>query len=174
MTLDQEVQAAIATLNKLPKVVMENRKPISALGGAYMASAIEAATPRGNKVHFRYSTAKGNKSMRAPKGMGTIVATYQPGNLQNSLQVLKLNRAKTSTYVGARLAKGKAAGTFGAGIRTDGYYAHMVDGGTVNMSGRHYFVPARDRATPTVLSIMLRQWERLIDKFGLEHSISTL
>jgi hypothetical protein len=142
-------------------VIADNRKAINDAGGSFMAEAIAQATPRGERVHYRYNTAKVNRGMRAPKGMGTVVATYQPGNLQKSMQVLKLNRAKTKTYVGARLAKGKATGNFGAGARTDGFYAHMVDGGTKHTSAQNYYRPAVLRATPTVLNILLKKWQRL-------------
>ena len=159
--MEQEVQTAIDKLQKFGKVVAENRKSINDGGGAIMADALQQATPRGSKTHYRYNTAKVNRAIRAPKGMGNIVATYSPGNLKKSMQVLKLNRAKTKTYVGARLAKGKATGKFGAGARTDGFYAHMVDGGTKHMDARNYYRPAVERATPTVLAFLIRKWTRL-------------
>ena len=161
MTLDQEVQFAIAQLQKFGKVIAENRKKINDVGGEFMASAIAQATPRGPSMHYRYNTSKANKGMRAPKGMGTVVASYSPGNLKGSMQVLKLNRSKTKTYVGARLAKGKASGNFGPAGRSDGYYAHMVDGGTKNSDAQNYYRPAVTRATPTVLNILLQKWKRL-------------
>lgn len=163
MTMEEEIQEVIKRLRKMPGVFAKERPRINALGGAYMASSLEAAAPRGNRIHKRYSTAKVNKRMRAPKGMGTVVATYYPSNLAMSEQVLKLNRAKAFVYVGAKLAKGNAKGTFGIGRRTDGYYLPMVH-------KRTPFVPQTvERSKNRIYKIMIDEYLRVIDKYKIDN-----
>jgi len=164
MTLEEEVQQVIKRLRKMPAVLAKERPRINALAGAYMASTLEAAAPRGKRIHKRYSTAKVNKRMRAPKGMGTVVATYYPGNLAMSEQVLKLNRAKAFVYVGAKLAKGSGSkGTFGIGKRADGYYLAMVH-------KRTPFVPqAVERSKNRIYKLMIDEYLRVIEKYKIEN-----
>lgn len=171
MALEAEIDAAVKVLYKYGSTVKDNRQRIAGLGGAYMASATEAATPRGTKVHYRYATAKVVRGIRAPKGMGKKVATYYPGNLAASSQVLRFRRAKTKVYVGAKLAKGRASGSFGRGVRTDGYYLGMVESGTKNMVGRKFWTNAVTSATPRTLAIMLNEWGKLTDKFNAQNAV---
>ena len=112
--IESEMADIFARLHKLGKIYTEAAPKIAAEGGAYFAVVAEMAAPRGSKIHKRYSTAKVNKAIRAPKGMGTVVATYSPGNLGNSMQILPLRRTKSAVYVGAKLAKGQAKGNFGS------------------------------------------------------------
>lgn len=172
MSLQQDIDKAIATLNKLPRVVADNRKRISEEGARVIVSALGLAAPRSEKTHYRYATDKVNKSMRAPKGMGNKVATYEPGNLENSIRMLNLSKVKTGTYVGARLAKGNTTGTFGTS-RFDGYYAGMVVGGTRHSAPNDFWWPAVEKATPAALGIMLRQWIRLIEEYGLNNQVDS-
>lgn len=166
------IEDAVASLRKFGSVVADNRQRIAALGGAYAASAAESAAPRSSAPHYRYSTAKVNRNIRAPKGMGNKVATYYPGNLGNSIRVLKFPRAKSKVYVGARLAKGQnPSGVFGRGARADGYYLHMVEEGTKNYKGRDFFVNAIKRASPRIYSIMLREWEKLTARFEQQNRV---
>ena len=94
MTMEQEIEAAAWTFQKFGQVVGNDVKRVCALGAAYFASAAESAAPQGSKPHKRYSTAKANKAIRAPKGMGNVVATYMPGNLARSIRVLDLKKTK--------------------------------------------------------------------------------
>lgn len=166
MTIEVNIESAVKTLRGYGNVVAENRQRIAALGGAYAASAAESAAPRSPKPHYRYSTPKVNRKIRAPKGMGKIVATYMPGNLGNSIRVLKFPKAKSKVYVGARLQKGSPSGTFGTGARADGYYLHMVEKRTKYHDGNPFFLSAIERAAPRVHSIMLGEWVKLTNKYN--------
>lgn len=171
MALEQEITATIRTLYYFGDVVKKNRQRIAALGGAYFAATAEASAPRSKRPHKRYNTAKVVRSIRAPKGSGTVVATYFPGNLGASIQVLKFRQAQSKVFVGARLAKGQASGSFGRGVRTDGYYLNMVELGTRYAAARPFFRAAWQRAQPRVLSIMADQWQRLARQFEQTHKI---
>lgn len=169
MTIEQEVNAAIAKLSKFGNLFKENRQRVAALGGAYAASAAEAAAPRSSKTHYRYSTAKLTKKIRAPKGSGNKIASYSPGNLGRSINVLKFSRAKSKVYVGAKLSR-QSKGNF-TGRRTDGYYLGWVERGTKNMGRKEFFHKSWERSKPRVLSIMTREFERLSRNFEQQNGI---
>lgn len=118
-----------------------------------LVSAIQARAPQSEKAHYRYNTSKLSKSIKAPKGMGNIVATYQPGNLARSFKTMTF-RKSAAVFVGAKLAKGNNKGTF-AGARTDGYYAHLVEFGAPgqNVAASPFVRPAVDAAGDLVLRI---------------------
>ena len=167
--LESEMADVFARFQRLGKLYVQAAPRIAAIGGSYLASAAESAAPKGRRIHKRYSTAKVNKAIRAPKGMGTVIATYSPGNLARSMQVLKLRRTKSAVYVGANLAKGTAKGNF-SGIRADGYYLHMVEGGTRNWpGGKPFFMATWNRAKPRVTKIMLDQFTLIAQRFNAEN-----
>ena len=171
MTMEQEIEAAARTFQKLGQVVGNDVKRVCALGAYYFASAAESAAPKGSKPHKRYSTAKVNKAIRAPKGMGNVVATYMPGNLARSIRVLDLKKAKNAAFVGAKLHKGPLTGTF-SGTRADGYYMHMVEGGTKHWpEGKPFFVAAWNRAKPRVTAIMVNEFERTITRYIAQNTV---
>ena len=169
MTIEQEINEAIKKLQKCGKVFYENRQRVAALGGAYASSAAEAAAPRSKAPHYRYNTAKLTKKIRAPKGSGNIVATYQPGNLGRSISVLKFSRAKSKVFVGAKLAR-RPTGNF-SGRRTDGYYLHMVEQGTKQSKANPFFHSSWQRSKNRVFDIMKREFERLGRNFEQQNAI---
>ena len=167
--LESEMTEVFSRFRRLGKAYAEAAPRVAGIGGSYLASAAEAAAPKGRKTHRRYSTAKVNKSMRAPKGMGAVVATYSPGNLARSMQVLKLRRTKSAVIVGANLTKGSAKGNY-SGMRTDGYYLHMVEGGTRNWpGGRPFFMATWARVRPRVEKIMIDQFTLIAQRFNAEN-----
>lgn len=170
MTMEQEIEAAARTFQKFGQVVGNDVKRVCALGAAYFASAAESAAPQGSKPHKRYSTAKANKAIRAPKGMGNVVATYMPGNLARSIRVLDLKKTKNAAFVGAKLNKGAVSGTF-SGMRADGYYMHMVEKGTKKWSGKPFFLASWERSKPRVTAIMVKEFERTIARFEAQNAI---
>ncbi len=169
MSIQQEIDEAVKTLQKCGKVFYDHRQRVAALGGAYAASAAEAAAPRSKAIHYRYSTAKLTKKLRAPKGLGNKVASYSPGNLGRSMNVLKFSRAKSKVFVGSKLAR-RATGKF-TGRRTDGYYLHMVEGGTKHAAARPFFHPSWERSKSRVFDIMKREFERLGKQFEQQNAI---
>lgn len=169
-TIEQEINEAVATLMKCGKMFYENRQRVAALGGAYFSSAAEAAAPKSEKEHYRYSTPKLTKKLRAPKGMGVRVASYTPGNLSRSINVLKFRQAKSKVFVGAKLAR-TATGKFG-GMRTDGYYMHFTEKGTKNQRAQGWFMSTWQASKPRVLSIMTKELERLTKQFEQQNRVS--
>lgn len=168
-TIEQEINEAVRKLEKCGNLFRENRQRVAALGGAYAASAAEAAAPKSRAVHYRYSTAKLTKKLRAPKGYGNRVASYTPGNLGRSISVLKFNRAKSKVFVGAKLSR-QSKGNF-SGRRTDGYYLHFVEQGTVNSRANAFFRASWERSRGFVFSIMAKEFTRLGQQFEQQNAI---
>ena len=124
-----ELNAIIRDLQGISGNVKRNTNRVLKEAAEPLLAAISRRAPMGDVAHSRYKTAKLSSKMRAPKGMGQIVATYQPGNLRQSFQVLALRRVKFAKIIGPVVAKG------GGGKMPDGYYAHMVEFDTKNVDG---------------------------------------
>lgn len=140
--MDAQLQAdlnnIIAKLRKLEPTL--NSGPIKrnlAIASKPLVQAVKAATPVGTKEHSRYSK-------------GVKVATYKPGNLKRSMQVLRFRRAKNAVFVGPKLG----------GVRVDGYYAHIVEG------RRPFFMPVIDAMASSVLSEAVALFKKDIENFG--------
>ena len=75
--IHQQVQVAIKKLHNLEKEfdVKERRKLLKEPAKILVEKA-KANIPESDKPHHRYSTAKASKQLRAPKGLGNIIATY--------------------------------------------------------------------------------------------------
>ena len=162
MSLQADIDRAVATLGRMSKEVADNRQRIAAKGGTYMTGIIRPAAPVSARPHYRYATPKLLRGLRAPKGMGVKVATYLPGNLAKSARVLKFRRAKSKVFVGARVAKGNASGVFGQGARVDGYYLAMVESGPNRNPFWRAAVASAENGT---LSVMLREWQKLVIQY---------
>ncbi|MCB0574049.1 MAG: hypothetical protein KDC61_05735 [Saprospiraceae bacterium] len=130
-----------------------------------LRAAVAGRAPRSDKPHKRYNTPKVSRSLRAPKGMGRVVATYQPGNLSKSFRVLSFRRARFAKFVGPGFDK------TGAGRKPDGYYAHMVNFDTANVdgsrrSGAHFVEAAVSAAGPVALNIATRLMKQTVDQYA--------
>lgn len=138
MELQIDIQG-ISELSKEFKEISKNlsnvdaRREVAQAALPFVIPAIQNASPVGNRIHKRYNTPKLVNKLRAPKGLGRVVATYYPGNLRQSVIDLATRKAKfkkspavvVAPFYGRRGSKG----TFGKGKRVDAYYAHMVYGG---------------------------------------------
>ena len=149
----RELNHLIKQLRKVSDTAKKQSQKAFKEAAGPLVSAIQARAPQSEKAHHRYNTSKLSKSIRAPKGMGNIVATYQPGNLARSFKTMTF-RSSAAVFVGAKLAKGNNKGTF-AGARTDGYYAHWVEYGAPaqNVPASPFVRPAVDAAGDLVLRI---------------------
>lgn len=106
----------------------------------------------------RYSTPKLIKGLRAPRGKGRVAAIYHPGNLRRSIAILTFRRSRFAVFVGPRIGKGQGSKEYGKpGQKVDGYYAHMVEKGTINSSGDHYMQNAYVRTKGQVVAIATEQ-----------------
>lgn len=127
---------------------------------ANLANKITDSTERTNALNKAATILKNSMVQKVPVGNrvvkryinGKVVATYHPGNLKRSIQILDL-KDKKNAYVGVkRLSKGKSKGVF-RGSNVDGYYAHMVE------YGRHkrpFIRPAVDAVGAKVLQELER------------------
>lgn len=161
--IDQEIERALAKLRHLVKTVddPETREKILRPAAEILQRAAQANVKNATKTVKRYSTGKFSKKLRAPKGKGNVVATYEPGNLKLSMQVLKFKRSK-ALFVGAKVMKRNPTGTFGKGRRADGWYAHFIEFGTKRAKAQPFMRPAvhaTERAVKTRI------------KYGLETEV---
>lgn len=162
----RELNHLIKQLHKVSDTAKKQSQKAFKEAAGPLVSAIQARAPQSEKAHHRYNTSKLSKSIRAPKGMGNIVATYQPGNLGRSFKTLTFRRS-AAVFVGAKLAKGNNKGTF-AGARTDGYYAHWVEYGapSQNVPASPFVRPAVDAAGDLVLRIASDLLKREIESLN--------
>ena len=116
------------------------RKIITKASKPLVTAARQGVTPLGRDKH-RYSTPKLSGKLKAPKGYGKIVATYASGNLQRAIRKLPLRKAGRTVVIGPKAQRRNHKGRF-AGNRVDGYYAHMVEGGTKYASAKPFMEPA--------------------------------
>lgn len=104
---------------ELRKILLKNSTPYR--------KAAQAAAPRSEKIHHRYKTSKLIARRRAPKGFGTKVATYYPGNLAGSIGTITTRRKSIVVVGPKRSRRGKSEGSFGPGQgKYDGWYASTL------------------------------------------------
>ena len=138
------ITQVMGNLRKFEALLESDRKEILRYAAQPLISTIRSATPVGSVVHRRYPTKKG--AARAPKGSGTVVATYSPGNLRASIEELTNLRRTDSVWVGPRGRRIKRGGP----NKGDGYYAVMVDNGTRNRPATPFFYRSVAVAAPEV------------------------
>lgn len=163
--LNKEAVELIKELNAISKNAKRSSGIILVKAARHVVNAIFRAAPHGRKIHKRYNTVKITKAFRAPKGMGRVAATYYPGNLAASFDVMRFRQSRYAVFVGARVAKGIGEGTFGPFGKTDGYYAHMIEKGT-----RH--TPPRPFVEPTWNAMKEKTRQRIVQ--GLKDKIKRL
>jgi len=120
-----------------------------------LIAEIQARAPVSNEEHDRYLG-------------GKVVATYKPGNLRRSIKALTFRRS-SAVFVGPKLQKGGSTGTF-SGNRTDGYYAHMVEYGTINQTPQPFIRPGAAAAGPAALKIATTELKKSIDNWAKRYS----
>lgn len=91
---------------------------------------------------------------RTRRSAGKPAATYAPGNLKRSLGILTVKDRKNAAIVVAVRA--------GKNRKNDGYYGHMVEGGTVNMPAQPFMGPAFRKTRGQVSKSAERKVERVI------------
>ena len=146
-----EIDALMKEFYELSSDIAKDRMSILRASSKILVNEIKSNIPVGGKVHKRYSTPKVIKSRRAKKGSGVVVATYFPGNLRFSFKSMNFRRSKSAIFVGAVMAKGEAHGMFNSSAKADGYYAHMIDGGTKKKAARPFMERSVSAAGPAVL-----------------------
>lgn len=168
IAIDREFVRELEVLKKKLASVSDNAKKASQ--GAFrqaapiLISAIQGRAPQSDAPHHRYNTPKISGRLRAPNGLGKIVATYMPGNLKRSFKALVFRRS-AAVFVGPKLDKRGGGGTF-SGARTDGYYAHWVEYGApeAGIAPQPFVRPAVAAAGPTTLRLATELIKREIEK----------
>jgi len=160
--LDGEIKTLIKRLYEVSTDAKKESQAAFKEAAPLLISAIEGRSPQSDAPHYRYSTPKVAKGIRAPKGLGRIVATYIPGNLKRSFRTLTFRRS-ASVFVGPKAFKGNPSGIF-SGRRVDPYYAHMVEFGTEKQTAQPFVRPAAASAGPAVMRIAAQLLKRQIEK----------
>lgn len=124
-----------------------DRKKILRRGAAPTVQAAKRRTPTGTRAHKRYAG-------------GKVVATYKPGNLRKSIQVLAL-RKSPDVHVGPKVGGKQGASVFGPSGPADGYYASMVYGSALGFA-RQVLIPALASTTREVTDIVSQQTRKVI------------
>lgn len=160
VALERELAVLQRKLLAVAQSAKKDSQQILEFAAQPMVSAIAAGAPVSDRVHFRYSTAKASRKIRAPKGKGKVEASYHPGNLERSIQTLRFRRS-AAIFVGAKLSK-NSKGVF-KGKRTDAYYTHMVEYGTAHSAATPFIRPAVQATQGAVLSGAVKVFKRNVD-----------
>ncbi len=148
----QELNTLIRTLQGVSDVAKRDTGRILTEAAGPLRAAIAGRAPRSEKPHKRYKS-------------GKVVAVYQPGNLSKSFSVLSFRRAKFAKFVGPKLDK------TGGGKTPDGYYAHMVEFGTVHQTGQHFVESGVNAAGGLTLKIATDLMKRKIDAYAAQNNL---
>lgn len=162
-----EVERAIKTLEKLGKEFDKKaRRKMLRRGAEILRDELKSKAPRSKKQHKRYSTAKLLKNKRAPKGMGTVAQTYDPGNLQKAIVVLPLSKSP-DLHVGPKVAKQ------GRKSLPDAYYAHWLEYGApgIGVPAHPFIRPAVASAKAKVATAVTEDAKKLLGEFEKKHSV---
>lgn len=84
---------------------------------------------------------------------GKAVEIIYPGNLRESIEILPLRKTKTSVIIGPNLKDGG---------KPQGYYAHMVEFGTVKAAPEPYMRPAFEQTKQTIIDMQAKGAKRRI------------
>lgn len=167
ITIELDDKAFTKALHQLIKEVNDDKatRAIFRKGAKIYTEAAQSIIMANNdapQVVKRYSTPKITGRLRAPNGLGHVVAEYHRGNLARSIKALPLRRAKNSIIVGPKASR-KPKGIFASKSRVDGWYAHMVEYGTKRSEADPFAEPAWKRTKAqvqaTILSLMKKKVE---------------
>lgn len=150
--LQAELNTLIRALQGMSDVAKKDTGRILTEAAGPLRAAIAGRAPRSDKPHKRYKS-------------GKVVAVYQPGNLSKSFSVLSFRRAKFAKFVGPKLDKS------GGGKLPDGYYAHMVEFGTVHQTGQHFVEAGVNAAGGLTLKIATDLMKRKIDAYAAQNNL---
>ena len=165
--LQKEINDAIAAIRGVSKSAGRSVKRALTIASAPLIDEIQSRAPVSDAVHYRYDTPKAAKNIRAPKGSGRIKASYAPGNLERSFDVLRLRRTKNAVIVGPEYDKSGSGGNF-TGERTDGYYAWWQEFGAPNAGivPRPFIGPARQAVGGEVRKIAAEELKKAIERYA--------
>lgn len=126
------------------KILRQSAKPL--------IKEIKSRAPKSENKHYRYSASNDE------------IFVYKPGNLAASFKILPL-RHTSAIIVGAKVDKEAKYGVYGPGEAVDGYYAHMVEFGTINRAAQPFVRPALQSAQGEVLKVAVEKFKKYIELF---------
>lgn len=88
---------------------------------------------------------------------GKVVAVYNPGNLRRSIKILSFRRSKFAVFVGPQVGKASSKEYGRPGQPVDGFYAHMVEFGTIHSRPRPYMRPAFAKTKGMIVQIATQE-----------------
>lgn len=142
--LIRELERVSANINKDSDAIFEK-------ASVPLREAIQARAPQSESAHSRY------------KG-GSVVATYEPGNLRRSYnKTLRFGSRKGTVWIAPKIEKGGGEGRF-SGARASGYYAHYLEFGTAHMAARPFVRPAFEATKDLVAKIAIGQIQLILKK----------
>lgn len=154
-----------ATKKKLDALSIRKRRRILRTAAAPMVAAARKNVDDAPAPVKRYSTAKVFSGKRAPKGSGTVAATYYPGNLKKSIRTMTFRKSRDAVFIGPKAWKKTSGGDFGKDDnRVDPYYAHMVHDGTSTSQANPYMLRAFESTKSVARNILERELKRTIEK----------
>lgn len=152
MTTQDEINTLIRKLRGISPALRSQSKRALKEAAAPMVAAIRDRAPVSPALHKRY---KGGKE----------VAIYYPGNLKRSIRVLALRRTKDAVLIGAKLDTSGTGGTF-RGNRADGFYAAMVEHGTIDAPPQPYFRPGVSASVDVTLTLATKNLKKVVDNYA--------
>lgn len=167
--LDREIGALAKLLESLPAHIdLQMRKEILEESAVPMLAAAKSLAPRSKRAHYMYATGhKLNKKLKAPKGQGKIAAVFNPGNLSESIQVLKHGpfRKSVNVHIGPRYPR-RAGKTSRLKVAP---YAHMVEFGTSKQRAQPYMRPAFDRTNKIVFNLARSKFAKRVQDWEMKN-----
>lgn len=169
--LEKDIAAAVLKLRGVSKAAGRAATRALTRAARPLVEEIQFRAPTSDEPHSRYDTPKASKRLKAPKGQGKIVATYTPGNLERSFDVLKFRRSR-AVFVGPKIDKAGSKGLF-SGSRTDGYYGQWQEFGAPNagIPARPFVRPAVAAAQKEVLQIAVNDLKKAIERYAKEVAV---
>lgn len=149
--LKKEVADLMAKLKTLSLDAKKQSKSVFRSSAKPLVETIQFFAPESEKPHSRWL--KGKK-----------VATYYPGNLARSFQVLIFNQSP-AVFVGPKVNKTGPHGDF-KGNRVDGYYAHWIEFGApgAGLPPRPFVKPAVQTSGDLVLKKAIVLFQKRIKR----------
>lgn len=160
------------TTKKLESILkeFESKEVKKILGKAARPTrkAARALVKDAKKPVKRYPVSNGK---RKPKGQGKVIAIYNPGNLRRSIKILRFRRSRMAVFVGPEVGK-KSSNEYGkTGQPVDGWYAHMIEFGTINFPGSHYMSRAFSKTKGQVVHIAADQIKKRTNRFKRKNKL---
>ncbi|MBK8225436.1 MAG: HK97 gp10 family phage protein [Candidatus Obscuribacter sp.] len=152
MTTQDEINTLIRKLRGISPALRSQSKRALKEAAWPMVAAIRDRAPMSPALHKRYKD-------------GKEVAIYYPGNLKRSIRVLALRRTKDAVLIGSKLDTSGAGGTF-RGNRTDGFYAAMVEYGTIDTQPQPFFRPGAAATQDITLTLATKNLKKVIDNYA--------